>query len=235
MAKRAKKPVTPQEQVATGKQKPGRPPNPNKAPKAAKAKAPSARPGKGHNQPPPDRNADNIREAFLVHRGTWNQLTAAQKALDKRWTDAKAALKADGYKVLHMQIADDLSGSPKQEAKVHAAVHDRLQVAQWVGHPLGSQLDLFAQPDRTPAVDRARDEGKQASMENKPCKPSYDPSTPQYQAYMEGYQEDQARIASGIKPLEDGGEDDGFGDPADEADDAGWGKSRQRDPARPLQ
>jgi hypothetical protein len=213
------------------KRKPGRPPNPNKAPKAAKASAP----GKGHNKPPTGPNPDDIREAFLVHRGTWNQLTAAQKALDKRWTDCKAALKADGYKVIHMQIADDLSGSPKQEAKVHAAVCDRLQVAQWVGHPMGAQLDMFAQPDRTPAVDRARDQGRQASMENQPCKPPYDSSTPQYQSYMEGYQEDQARIASGIKPLKaddgDEGEDDGFGDP--EAETAGWGKS-QRDPARPL-
>ncbi len=226
MAKmKAKHPRLPRDgdDVPMGKPRRGRPPNPNKAPKAAKA-------GKGHNKPPAGPNPDDIREAFLVHRGTWNQLTAAQKALDKRWTDAKAALKADGYKVIHMQIADDLAGSPKQEAKVHAAVHDRLQVAQWVGHPMGAQLDLFAQPNRTPAVDRARDEGKQASMENKPCKPSYDPSTPQYQSYMEGYQEDQARIASGIKPLEaDDSEDDGFGDTAEAS---GWGASR--DPARPL-
>ncbi len=227
MAKRAKKSGA--EVLETVKRKPGRPPNPNKTPKTAKA---GKSPGKGHNQPPAGPNPDDIREAFLVHRGTWNQLTAAQKALDKRWTDCKAALKADGYKVIHMQIADDLSGSPKQEAKVHVAVHDRLQVAQWVGHPMGAQLDLFAQPDRTPAVDRARDQGRQASMENKPCKPDYDPSTPQYQSYMEGYQEDQARIASGIQPLkaDDGDEDDGFGDTGAEA--SGWGASR--DPARPL-
>jgi hypothetical protein len=208
----------------------------NKPKQTAKPKAPKAQaasgPGKGHNQTLGDRTADNIREGFLVHRNTWNQLTAAQKALDKRWTDCKAALKADDYKVLHMQIADDLSGSPKQEAKVHAAVHDRLQVALWVGHPMGAQLDLFAQPDRTPAVDRARDEGKQASMENRPAKPPYDPSTPQHQAYMEGFHEDQTRIQKGFKPLKDDG--DGFGDPAQEADEnKGWGKSR--DPARPLQ
>jgi hypothetical protein len=227
MAKRAKKTETAPPAPTTEKRKPGRPPNPDKAPKAAKAKAPS--PGKGHNKGPTDRNQDDIREGFLVHRGTWNQLTAAQKALDKRWTDCKAALKADGYKVIQMQIADDLSGSPKQEAKVHAAVHDRLQVAQWVGHPMGNQLDLFAQPDRTPAVDRSRDEGKQASMENKPCKPPYDPSTPQHQAWIEGYQEDQARIASGIKPLKD---DDGEGE---DDDGGGWGESSERDPARPLQ
>ena len=227
MAKRAKKPelaLVP----AAEKRKPGRPPNPDNAPKAAKAKAPSA-PGKGHNKGPTDRSGDDIREGFLVHRGTWNQLTAAQKALDKRWTDAKAALKADGYKVIQMQIADDLSGSPKQEDKVRTAVNDRLQVAVWVGHPLGAQFDLFAQPDRTPAVDRARDQGRQASMENKPCKPDYDSSTPQYAAFMEGYQEDQARITSGIKPLKD---EDGEGD---DEDGGGWGDSQERDPARPLQ
>ena len=183
---------------------------PAKTPKAAKPKtAKAAKAVKGHNSATlSQRDADAIREGFLVHRRAWVQLTAKQKALDKQWTDAKAALKADGYKIIQMQIADDLGGSPKQEAKVHAAVRDRLQVAQWVGHPMGAQLDMFSEPDRTPAEDRAYDEGKQASMENKPRKPPYDPSLPQHQKWLEGYGDHQKHLASGFKPLDDWGDSD---------------------------
>ena len=158
MAKRGKKAdgVTLQE---AAKRKPGRP----KKEKAAKANGAA-----GHNQA-----EDAIRENFLQHRGVWNQLTAKQKLLDKQWQDAKAALKADGHKVVQMKIADALSGSARAEARVYGEVEDRLKVARYIGHKLGAQYDLFAQPDRTPAVDVARDQGKQASMENEPKKPPY--------------------------------------------------------------
>lgn len=191
-----------------------------KPPKAAKA----TKPGKGHNS---ERSADAIRAGFIQHRGTWNQLTAKQKSLDKLWTDAKAALKADGYKVIQMQIADDLGGSLKQEAKVHTAVHDRLQVAQWVGHPMGAQLDMFAEPDRTPAADKAYDEGWLASASNEPAKPHYDPSVPQHARWLEGYNAHQKTLMKGFKPL---GKTDDKKSPSGRD---GWGEDAT-DPARPL-
>lgn len=176
------------------------------------------------------RTEDQVREGWLHHREVWNQMTARQKVLNKQWKDVKAALKADGYKVGQMKIADSLSGSEKQEAKVHGEVHDRLQVAYWMGHPMGAQFDLFTQPDRTPAVDRAYDQGKQASMENKACKPPYDASTPQYERYMAGYQDHQGKLAKGFKPLSQRA-----AEPEDDpASPSGWGESRERDPARPL-
>jgi ribosome modulation factor len=194
-------------------------------PKPAKekaAKAPkSAKSAKAHNTAAAgdQRTEDQIRQGFIHHRQAWNVMTAKQKALDKQWTDTKAALKSDGYKVIQMQIADDLAGSPKAEAKVHAAVKDRLQVARWIGHPMGKnldQFDLFAQPDRTPAVDRAHDQGKQAAMEGKRASPPYDPSVPQHQEWLKGFHSVQdARVRDGIKPVEA----------------AGWG---DRDPSRPL-
>lgn len=201
------------------REKAAKAPKPAKAPKAAKG-------GKAHNTAAvsDQRTEDEVKLGFLHHRQAWVQMTARQKALDKQWVDTKAALKADGYKVIQMQIADDLAGSAKTEAKVHAAVHDRLQVAQWVGHPMGAQLDLFTQPDRTPAVDRAAALGKQDQMEGKSAKPPYDPSTPQYASYMEAFGAAQtAALKKGIKPL---------AEPEDPAAPAGWGKSR--DPGRPL-
>ena len=218
MAKRAKKDGA---DVPMGKPRRGRPPKAVNPPKAERA-------AKEHNSAAESdqRTEDQIRAGFLHHRQAWNQMVARQKALDKQWTDVKSALKADGYKMLHMQIADDLSGLPKQEAKVHAAVNDRLQVARWVGHPMGAQLDLFAQPDRTPATDRSYDEGKQAFMENARATPPYAPGIPQYTRWLMGYHDAQdSRVRGGFRPLEDEEQEDG------DDDASGWGDS---DPGRPL-
>jgi hypothetical protein len=73
-----------------------------------------------------------------------------------------------------------------------------MQAARWVGSGIGAQLDLFVQPNRTPAAERAYDEGKQASMENKPRKPPYDPSTTQFRSWMKGFNEHQGTLISKI-------------------------------------
>lgn len=164
------------------------------APGTAGVKPP---PGPGHNEPPA-RTDDEIRASFNQHRTSWNNWKAKQAVVDKIELDTKAALKADGFTVKQMQIADDLL-TLKGEKKITTEVTDRLKVARWIGHPMGAQMDLFEQPDRTPSVDRAYDQGKQASMENQPRKPPYAPDLPQYQSWMDGYNADQERLAGGIK------------------------------------
>lgn len=149
----------------------------------------------GHNS---DRTEDQIRELFLTNRTAWNEWKAKRAVVDKLERDVKSTLKADGYTVKQFEIADQLL-TIKGEAKVSGEVKDRLKVARWIGHPMGAQYDLFAQPDRTPSVDRAFDNGKQASMENQPCKPPHDPSTPQYASWMAGYQQHQATLAGGFR------------------------------------
>ena len=57
--------------------------------------------------------------------------------------------------------------------------------------PLGPQLQMFGEPDRTPAVDRAFDEGKRCAMEGGTRKPPYSPELPQFEAWMKGYYEGQ--------------------------------------------
>ena len=141
---------------------------------------------------------DQERELFLSHRTTWNAWQAKLKAVEAIGIDVKAALKADGFTVKQMQIADDLA-TVKGEARVVGEVTDRLKVARWIGHAMGAQLDLFEQPDRTPIVDRAYDEGKQASMENKPRSPPHAPGTAAYDAWMNGYSDHQEELASKFK------------------------------------
>ena len=174
------------------------PKGPRKAPRT-KATAPGADGPKplDHNEKGSRLTPDQERALFTSHRQLWNAHQAKQKALDEQRTKLVANLKNDGFKVLHMDIADALA-NPKGEKKQHDAVMDRLKVARWVGHPMGAQMDLFNQPDRTPAVDRAYDEGKQTSMEGRPKKPPYSPELPQYQRWMNGYDDDQERLRATV-------------------------------------
>lgn len=185
-----------------------------RAPKT-KATAPGAKavqaasPGPGHNSK--DRRTENeIRQGFLDHRKLWIAWQAKVKVLEETEKKVKSDLKADGYTVGQMKIADALAGSPKAMAKVQGEVRDRLQVARWIGHAMGNQLDMFDQPDRTPAVDRSYDAGWQASAENEPCKPPHSPETEQARTWIKGYQAHQAELSAGFKaPAEPAGEANG--------------------------
>ncbi len=84
--------------------------------------------------------------------------------------------------------------TPEAEARTKEAIRRRLLVAKWMGSDLGSQLDLFSEPTRVPAVDRAYEEGQTASMQNKALKPPYDPSTEQYAKFTKGWHDHQAAI-----------------------------------------
>lgn len=155
--------------------------------------------GPGHNSHDEKvLTSDEQRKLFLTHRTTWNQWKAKRAVVDKIESDMKAALKNDGFSVKQMKIADQLA-DPKTETKVISEVDDRLRVARWIGHSLGSQLDLFETPDRTPSVDIAYDAGKMASMQNERASPSYAPGTEQHAAYMRGYHDHQRELAGGIK------------------------------------
>jgi hypothetical protein len=88
---------------------------------------------------------------------------------------------------------------PEGEAEIRANLKLRADAMRWAGLPLGTQIELaLGEVDRQPAVDRAFDEGKRQSAEGKPAKPPYDPSTPQYRAFLDGYSEDQTRMLNSV-------------------------------------
>ena len=171
--------------------------------KKTKPDAPGAMPGIGDNSgDKPTLTDDQRRELFLHHRTKWNTWRAKRAVVDDLADEVKADLKADGFTLKQMKIADQLADIVG-EAKVKSEVSDRLQVALWIGHPLGAQLDLFAQPDRTPSVERAFENGKTAGMEGQPRKPPHSPETPQYEQWMTVFYEGQKLlIEGGIKRAE---------------------------------
>ena len=201
--------------------------------KGAKAKGP-----KGKSVPAADRTVtasdnDAKRASFLHHRAAWVGVQAKLAAAQQLVAGVVEAMKADGIPKKEMAFADLLAGNHKQEMRAVNDVVMKIRVASYMGHAMGNQLDLFAEPDRTPAVDKAYDEGKQACMSHERASPPYAPGIPQYTRWLEGYHDEQERqVKAGIKKLGGNGsldegpcEPDGEGNPV-----AAVGA----DPARPL-
>jgi hypothetical protein len=135
----------------------------------------------------------NVRKMRKAVSDATNDLRRAYKA-------AKAEggfTKADFDTAFAVETAEN-------EARERAKIARQLRIAKIMGSSLGAQLDMFLEPDRTPAVDIAYQEGWDASLTNKKggASPKYDPSTEQFRRYMAGFHEHQATLAKGIGKLE---------------------------------
>lgn len=170
-----------------------------KEPKVRKVKgaklAPS--PAAGSNTMDPD-----LRALFLKNKDDY------AKAMQKLGTAQSAVralgkvIKSDGFTIRQIKLAIQLE-SPEGEAEFRAMVASDLLAAQYAGSPVGSQLSLFLEPDRTPAVDRAYQEGVRDCIEGKAARSPYDPSLPQSQSYLTGFADEQERrLKAGITKLE---------------------------------
>ena len=167
-----------------------------------KADAPGANaalppePGIGHNQ----LSDDELRTLAFQHRDKYAQALAKKKLTDAEFKNVCKAAKADMGEGAVDTIKDLIAlEDPEGETALREKLKRQADAMRWAGLPLGTQIDLaLGEVDRTPSVDRAFDEGKKQSAEGKPAKPSYDPSTPQYRAFMDGYAEHQAALASTI-------------------------------------
>lgn len=171
---------------------------------------------------------EDERALFTKHRQAWNAYQARQAAVDELRADVVQALKNDGFNIQHMKIADDFANAKGEKRQV-AAVEDRLKVARWIGHKMGSQLDLFNEPDRRPIDEVAFEEGVLASQENRPAKPPYDPGHPRYQPWLKGYAKDQERLKANFKaPAEKPGVTSKDGDPVKGGDPVPRSEFNQR-------
>jgi hypothetical protein len=97
----------------------------------------------------------------------------------------------------------------ENEARERATIARKLKIAKIMGSALGAQLDMFLEPDRTPAVDIASQEGASDALQGKAAKPKYDPSTEQYRSYMTAWHETNGkRVKEGIGKLKPAVEED---------------------------
>lgn len=141
-------------------------------------------PGPGHNGDDSDQQA-----LFVNHFGAYERAKRAMETAATGMREVKAKLKAEGFTVKQMDVAFLLSNDEDgtAEKKIRDRIARELQAAKWMGTALGTQFSMFGEPDRTPAVDRAFDEGKLAGMRGEVRKPPYDSSVPQYGRWIDGW------------------------------------------------
>ena len=143
-----------------------------------------------------------MRELARHHADKYRRLKEAQNKANRAMQALGKEVKGDGLTMRQIKLMVELS-TPEGEAAWRMTIANDLIAAQYQGAAIGQQLVLFLEPDRTPSVDIAYDEGVQDSIDGKTANPGYDPSVPQHASYMKGYHEEtERRIKAGIKPTE---------------------------------
>jgi uncharacterized protein (UPF0335 family) len=94
-------------------------------------------------------------------------------------------LKSDGFErfevdyALRLRKVDETEELDKRRREA--------RIAQWLNHAIGTQPDLFSdEPDRTPSVDKAYEDGKIAGMEGQTCSPPSHLGQEQNQQWIKG-------------------------------------------------
>lgn len=176
----------------------GKTPKAQKEPKAAAEK--TAPTPKIFNTPMDEENQKLFHHHLPIVKNLRDKVATATANLRNAYKTAKAEgafTKADFDTAIQIEDAE-------KEAKTKARIARQLVIARYMGKSLGAQLELFMEPDRTPASDIAYEEGRQAALQNVQggAKPPYDPSTEQFRRFMEGFHSvSEERVTNGIKPL----------------------------------
>lgn len=218
----AKKPTTKKSATRAKAPKPPKKQKPDKA-EAAKAAV-------GHNSADPA-----MRVLFLEdHYPKWSK---AKKVLDDAQRGMQRVYKgalADGFTKVHFDMAHQMS-TPAGEQKFRETLAQQAAAAMYVGSDVGAllgQLDLFG-PSRTDATERAYDEGQKAAMEKGPAHPDYAPGTAQYESFLKGYHDQQAKLTDGFVSTDKGAKTRAEKNRAAKA--AGRDKGDEEKPAEPNQ
>lgn len=177
---------------------------PPKKPKAAKPQVDKPAPRAASKNHPLD-----PQEKALFHHHL-PKVEAQRKKVATAVSDLRTlykTAKADGFAKSDFDFAIEMRDAEK-EKRAQAAIARQLVIARFMDAKLGDQLDLFLEDARIPATDKAYEQGQSDSMKGVTAKPSYAPESPQHQAYMKGYHDDQeSRIKGGIKKkAEDAGD-----------------------------
>lgn len=166
-------------------------------PAASKSDAPKEKPAKGAAKAS---NDDQDRALFLQALPKVGQLRAALNTANANLRNAYKQAKADGFAKKDFDEAFQMQGAEGEKVK-KAAISRSLRIARWLGMDLGSQLDMFEQDARVPAIDRAYEEGKSQAMQGISLKCDYAQETEQYRTFAAGWHHGQEVLSKGFKKL----------------------------------
>lgn len=165
--------------------------------KRVEASANSAPAAAGHNKP--ELTEDEKRVLIYQHKAAYELamkgLAAAKAEVLRVCKLAKAECGKDAVAdIKDLILLDHPTGGEVLKIKIER----QLRLARWANASVGTQF-RFDDFDGTPAVDAARELGKTAGLKGDTCKPPYDPSVPQYDSWINGWQEGQAVLASNFR------------------------------------
>lgn len=157
----------------------------------------------GHNSDTtPELTEDQRIALTFVHKRAYVAALAAKKKADAEFKNvaklAKSELGPDAVADIKDLIAME---TEEGEFAIKASIERQLRVARWMGLPYGAQAGLFDNVDLTPAAEKAYANGKRDGLAGASQNNPHDPSVPQYGEYLRGWQDGQAVISSGIRPL----------------------------------
>jgi len=138
----------------------------------------------GHNGPTDEDRQVLFHQHFKTYVKAKTEVDAATARFRNACKLARAECGQDAVK--RFRRAVELS-TPEGEQRVRDELGMIVEVAKWVGSPVGTQFSFELEPDRTPAVDRAREDGKRAGLAGEQRKPPHAPGTAQEQAWLEGH------------------------------------------------
>lgn len=130
---------------------------------------------------------------FFGHKGTYEKALAKKKAMDAQFKVACKLIKSEGTKLADVKLAIELE-DPEGSTEMRDRFQRQLEVARWVGAPVGTQFQLFE--DRTPLEDKVRDDGKRAGIKGEKCEPPRTLPGNLMEVWTAAWQSGQAILAS---------------------------------------
>lgn len=164
------------------------------APRKAKAAKP---------KPTVEQISDQDRQTLLFsHKKKLKPLLAEEARAKAAVTKAYELAKKEGISKGALKFAIALE-SPEGEEKARVEHLMHMEVARWMGVPIGSQAEMFP---KVSASDQAFQDGKRAALDDEPCKPPKHLSQPMAQHWIKGHGEGRTalnteRASSGFKPI----------------------------------
>lgn len=151
-----------------------------------------------HNTIRPGELTDDQRAAlFFAHQRQYESALDAKKAADAALKQVCKVIKAEGSKLDEIKLA--MLDPEILDAKIRAEVERSQRLSRWLGMPVGSQLSLLDDVDRTPSTDKAHADGKRAGLAGKDASPPFAAHLPQASDWLAGWHEGQAVVAAGFK------------------------------------
>lgn len=169
------------------------------------ARKPSDKPRSGENSGVGaiDLDEEQQQVLFFQHKSAFETMLSRKKKADADFKNACKLAKSElgEHAVDQIKVAIALEQNEDGELALKNEIESKLRVARWVGASVGTQFEMFNGPDRTPAADRAYDEGRRAGMKGDAARPPHSPETEQYRRWMEGHADGNAALArKGFKP-----------------------------------